>query len=86
MKNIYVLSYCDDWKDYSSREIILVTTSIRKLRNQVREEIEEKGNMSVGNEDLYHKWMKGDYREWYGCSHTMFDTTLENGMLEVWED
>ena len=42
MKNIYILSYCDDWKDYSSREIILVTTSIRKLRNQVREEIEEK--------------------------------------------
>lgn len=86
MKNIYILSYCDDWKDYSSREILLVTTSIRKLRSRMREEIEEKGNMSVGNEDLYHKWMKGDYREWYGCSHALFDSILENGMLEVWED
>ena len=39
MKNIYVLSSCDAWKDYSSRDIILVTTSIRKLRKEVKEQV-----------------------------------------------
>ena len=85
MKNIYVLSSCNDWKEYSSRDIILVTTSIRKLRKEVKKQI-DKGDMTVGNDDLYQKWLSGDYREWYGCSHAMFDNTLENGMLEVWED
>lgn len=82
MKNIYVLSSCNAWKEWASRDIILVTTSIRKLRKEVKEQV-KKGDMEIGNEDMFKDWLNGNY---IGCSHSDLHDILEYGMLEVWED
>lgn len=82
MKYIYVLSSCNAWKEWASRDIILVTTSIRKLRKEIKEQV-KKGNMEIGNEYMFNDWLNGNY---IGCSHESLDNILQYGMLEVWED
>ena len=82
MKNIYVLSTCNAWKEWASREIVLVTTSIRKLRKEIKWRV-KKGDFKIGNDRMYDDWMHGNY---IGCKHSDLDDILEYGMLEVWED
>lgn len=82
MKNIYVLSSCNVWKEWASREILLVTTSVRKLRKSVKNLVKH-GKMKIGNEDMFKDWLSGNY---IGCNHSQLDSILEYGMLEVFED
>ena len=79
MKNIYVLSSCNAWKEWASRDIILVTTSIRKVRKEIKEQV-KKGDMEIGNEYMFKDWLNGNY---IGCSHERLNHILEYGMLEV---
>lgn len=82
MKNIYVLSSCNAWKEWSSRHTILVTTSIRKVRKEVKAQI-KKGDMEIGNDYMFKDWLNGNY---VGCNHESLNDILKYGMLEVWED
>ncbi len=82
MKNIYVLSLCDAWKNWSSKDEILVTTSIRKVRKEIKHHVKN-GDFEIGNEQMYKDWLKGNYDE---CSDSELNDILDYGMLEVWED
>lgn len=83
MKNIYVFSSCNVWKEWSSSKIILVTTSIRKLRKELKERV-KKGDMKVGNEDTFNYLMSGNLPP--RLIERELNDILEYGMLEVWED
>lgn len=83
MKYIYVLSSCNEWKEWSSRDIILVTTSIRKLRKELKERA-KKGDMKVGNEDTFNYLMNGNLPP--RLIERELNDILECGMVEVWED
>lgn len=82
MKNIYILSTCNEWKEWASRDIVLVTTSIRKLRKEIKQRV-KKGDFEIGNEYMFKDWLNGNY---IGCNHSDLHDILRYGMLEVWED
>lgn len=83
MKNIYVLSSCNAWKEWSSKRNILVTTSIRKLRKELKEQV-KKGEMEIGNENTFDYLMTGNLPS--RLIENELNSILEYGMLEVWED
>ena len=82
MKYIFVLSSCNAWKEWSSIDTILVTTSIRKVRREVKARV-KKGDMEIGNDYMFEDWLNGNY---IGCNHESLNDILKYGMLEVWED
>lgn len=43
-KQIYYLHSCNEWKEYSSMELLFIGTSQQKLKMKISKEIEE-GNM-----------------------------------------
>lgn len=52
MKKIYILSSCDEWKSYSTMNLIMASTSITKIKSEIIKQIKE-GNIEynrVGSE------------------------------------
>lgn len=45
-KQIYYLHSCNEWKEYSSMELLFIGTSQQKLKMKISKEIEE-GNMEI---------------------------------------
>ena len=82
MKYIYMLSSCDNWKSWDSMRPVVVTTSIRKVRAKLREQIAG-GHIAIGNKDMFRDWLKGNY---ISCPHGRLNDILTNGHLEVWKD
>lgn len=83
MKSIYLLAKCNDLKEYSSFETLIVTTSKRKLVKELKKQIEA-GAMSVGNENLYDYLVQMDIPPCLFVSE--INNILQNGFLEVWKD
>lgn len=53
-KQIYYLHSCNEWKEYSSMELLFIGTSQQKLKMKISKEIEE-GNMEYYDGDLSQK-------------------------------
>lgn len=53
MKKIYILSSCNEWKEHRSMSLVAATTSIRKIKSIIIQEIKD-DNMEYkrGNDDL----------------------------------
>lgn len=83
MKSIYVLSRCNDSKEISSFETLIVTTSKRKVIKEVKEQI-ELGFMTVSNNDLYenviHSNIPSSLFAWE------LNSILKNGYIKAWND
>lgn len=68
MKKIYILSNCNEWKDKSSMSPIMATTSPRKIKVGIINEIEAgnieylKGNETLSTEEQ-KKLLRTDYSE-----------------------
>jgi len=42
MKNIYLLYSCNEWKNHSSINLIMASTSESKIRKEIKSQIKEK--------------------------------------------
>ena len=83
MKYIYVLASCNAYKEWASRKIILITTSIRKFRKELKKRVEN-GDMQIGNENTFSYLMNGNLPP--RLIERELNDILDYGMLEVWED
>jgi len=83
MKDIYILYACDGWKSLDSFRTEVVTTSIRKLKKEIKSRV-QKNDMEVGNDSMYEQLMKGS------LSGSLFteelNSILDYGYIEVWND
>ena len=53
-QQIFYLHSCNEWKEYSSMNLLFIGTSQQKLKKKISKEIED-GNMEYGNIDLSPK-------------------------------
>lgn len=85
MKNIYILSSCNEWKEYSSMSLVAATTSIRKIKSIIIQKIKD-GDMEYkrGNYELSKtKQIKMLREDWgYMGEDFVFDN-LDYGYVEV---
>lgn len=69
MKKIYILNSCDEWKSWSSMTLIMVSTSLRKIKGEIINQIKE-GNIEYkrGNENFSKtaqiKMLREDYEKY----------------------
>ncbi len=88
MKNIYILYTCNEWKEYSSVPLVTASTSIRKIKSIIIQEIKD-GDMEYrkGCNDLPKakqiKMLREDWNE--EGSNFVFDN-LDYGYVEVVAD
>lgn len=83
MKSIYLLAKCNDLKEYSSFETLIVTTSKRELVKELKKQIEA-GVVSVGNENLYEYLIHGDISPCLFAKE--LNDILQNVYLQIWND
>lgn len=85
MKNIYILSNCDEWKEYSSMSLVAATTSIRKIKSIIIQKIED-GNMEYkrGNNELSKtNQIKMLREDWEQKGEDFVFDNLDYGYIEV---
>lgn len=83
MKDIYILYTCDEWKSFDSFRTEVVTTSIRKLKKEIKSRV-QKNDMQVGNDSMYDHLMKASLP--VSLFAEELNQILEYGYIEVWED
>lgn len=85
MKNIYILSSCNEWKEYSSMALVAATTSIRKVKSIIIQRIRNNEmEYKRGNDGLSKtKQIKMLHEDWrYMGENFVFDN-LDYGYVEV---
>jgi len=83
MKDIYILYACDGWKSLDSFRTEVVTTSIRKLKKEIKNMV-QKNDMEVGNDSMYEHLMKASLPSSLFAGE--LNQILEYGYIEVWKD
>lgn len=79
-KQIYYLHSCNEWKEYSSMELLFIGTSQQKLKMKISKEIEE-GNMEYYDGDLSPKEQAKKFRkDW----KTETRATIDKNKILVW--
>lgn len=83
MKDIYILYTCDEWKRFDSFRAKVVTTSIRKMKKEIKSRV-QKNDMKVGNDSMYEHLMKASLPG--SLLAEELNQILEYGYIEVWKD
>lgn len=88
MKNIYILSSCNEWKDYSSMSLVAATTSIRKIKSIIIQKIKDNDmEYKRGNDDLSKtKQIKMLHDDWEYMGENFVFSNLDYGYVEVVTD
>lgn len=60
-KQIYYLHSCNEWKEYSSMELLFIGTSQQKLKMKISKEIEE-GNMEYKPVTTRYDYIDGEFK------------------------
>ena len=60
-KRIYYLHSCNEWKEYSSMELLFIGTSQQKLKMKISKEIEE-GNMEYKPITSRYDYVDGKFK------------------------
>lgn len=85
-KQIFYLQSCDEWKSYSSMELLFIGTSQRKLKMKISKEIEE-GNMEYGNTELSPKEQAKRFRkDWDTETRDIINSQLKYGYFDYTYD
>lgn len=88
MKNIYILSSCNEWKEYSSMSLVVATTSVKKIKNIIIQRIKDDDMEYKRGEDELSKTkqIKKLCEDWnYMGIDFVFDN-LDYGYVEVVAD
>lgn len=81
-KQIFYLHSCNEWKEYSSMNLLFIGTSQQKLKRKISKEIED-GNMEYGNIDLSPKEQAKLFRkEWKTETRDVINSRLEYGCFD----
>lgn len=88
MKNIYILSSCNEWKNYSSMSLVAATTSIRKIKSIIIQKIKDNDmEYKRGNDDLSKtKQIKMLHDDWEYMGENFVFSNLDYGYVEVVTD
>lgn len=85
-KQIYYLHSCDEWKSYSSMELLFIGTSQRKLKMKISKEIEE-GNMEYYDSKLPQKEQAKRFRkDWETETRDVINSRLTYGIFDYTYD
>ena len=80
-QQIYYLHSCNEWKEYSSMQLLFIGTSQQKLKMKISKEIEE-GNMEYNDNSLSQKEQAKRFRkDWETKPHGIIDSNLKYGMF-----
>ncbi len=90
MKNIYILSTCNEWKEWSSMSLVAASTSLRKIKSIIIQkikdnDIEYKGSCSDENASITNQ-IKTLRKDWEECGKDFVFEHLEYGYVETVED
>ncbi len=90
MKNIYILYTCNEWKEYSSMSLVAASTSIRKIKSIIIQEIKDgdmeyKGSCSDENASIINQ-IKALRKDWEEFGEYFVFEHLEYGYVETVED
>ena len=87
MKIIYILNSCNEWKETSSMILVTATTSIRKIKSIIIQEIKD-GNMEYNRKgDISTtKQIKALKEDWAEYGSDFVFNALEYGYVEIVED
>ena len=90
MKIIYILSTCNEWKEWSSMSLVAATTSIRKIKSIIIQkikdgDIEYKGRCSEENASVT-KQIKALKEDWEEYGEDFVFEHLEYGYVETVAD
>ncbi|EQB4341427.1 hypothetical protein ACYJ2U_001811 [Clostridium botulinum] len=75
MKNIILLYSCNAWKEHSSMSLVMVSTSERRIRKEITNQIK--------NKDMQYESDKNDLKE---LSLNDIDKCLKYGYISIVED
>ncbi|HCL4455253.1 TPA: hypothetical protein N2D10_003280 [Clostridium botulinum] len=75
MKNIILLYSCNAWKEYSSMSLVMASTSERKIRKEIINQIK--------NKDMEYESDKEDLKE---LSLNDINTCLKYGYISIVKD
>ena len=90
MKNIYMLSTCNEWINWDSMSLVTATTSIRQLKSIIIQKIKDgdmeyKGRCSEENASK-SKQIKKLKEDWLEEGEDFVFDNLEYGYVEMVED
>lgn len=85
MKNIYILSSCNIWKEYRSMSLVAATMSARKIKRVIIQKIKD-GDMEYkrGNDALSEiKQIRMLHEDWNHMGKDFVFNNLDYGHVEV---
>ena len=90
MKTIYILSTCNEWKEWSSMSLVAASTSLRKVKSIIIQKIKDgdveyKGRFSEENASIT-KQIKALKEEWKEEGNDFVFDHLEYGDVETVAD
>ena len=81
-KQIYYLCSCNEWKEYSSMDLLFIGTSQQKLKMKISKEIEE-GNMEYYDSKLSQKEQANKFRkDWKIKTMVTINSRLKYGVFD----
>lgn len=81
-KQIYYLCSCNEWKEYSSMNLLFIGTSQQKLKMKISKEIEE-GNMEYYDSMLSQKEQANKFRkDWKIKTMVTINSRLKYGVFD----
>lgn len=90
MKTIYILSTCNEWKEWSSMSLVAASTSLRKIKSIIIQKIKDgdmeyKGRCSEENASIT-KQIKALREDWEEYGEDFVFNSLEYGYIEAVAD
>lgn len=90
MRDIYILNSCNEWKEYSSFSLVSASTSIRKIKSNIIQEIKD-GNMEYKGrcrkeEPSITQQIKALREDWKEEGSNFVFNCLEYGYIDVVKD
>ena len=90
MKTIYILSTCNEWKEWSSMSLVAASTSLRKVKSIIIQKIKDgdveyKGRCSEENASIT-KQIKALKEDWKEEGNDFVFDHLEYGYVETVAD
>lgn len=88
MKKIYIISSCNEYKEYNSMRLVAATTSVKKIKNIIIKQIkEEEMTYTRGNADpSLTKQIKMLREDWEKMDEKFVFDNLQYGYVAVVTD
>lgn len=80
-KQIFLVYACDEWKTRKEMTLILATTSAKRARDFIADQI-RRGDMEYISDDSCESAEKAFLKDWEKCPRNQINSNLEFGFVD----